>query len=84
MPHKKPVSDTYHPIGYGENEQHLGKEKKPGNKEVDGPQAGIGGEEGSRICGQAGPELLGGSASTRILGQSVDEQLAKPLPPSSE
>ncbi|CAF0983239.1 unnamed protein product [Adineta steineri] len=84
MPHKKPSADLYHPIGYGDNEQHLGKTKVVENKETTGPQAGLGGEKGSKICGQAGPELLGGSASTRILGQSVDEQLKKPLPPSSE
>ncbi|CAF0810466.1 unnamed protein product [Adineta ricciae] len=84
MPHKKPVTDTYHPIGYEENQQHLGQREKPKDKEVEGPQAGLGGEKGSKICGQAGPELLGGSASTRILGQSIDEQLTKTLPPSSE
>ena len=60
MPHKKPSTDVYHPIGYGENEQHLDKSKVTGNKEVPGPQAGVDGEEGSRICGQAGPEILGG------------------------
>jgi hypothetical protein len=60
MPHKKPPTDVYHAIGYGENEQHLGKQKVTEAKEVAGPQAGLGGEKGSRICGQAGPELLGG------------------------
>ncbi|CAF0804056.1 unnamed protein product [Rotaria sp. Silwood1] len=84
MPHKKLPNDVHHRIGYAENEQHLGKPKVTKNKEVAGPQAGLGGEEGSKICGQGGPELLGGSASTRILGQSVDEQLKTPLPKSSE
>jgi len=60
MPHKKQPTDIYHPIGYGKNEQHLGKSKIHENREITGPQAGLGGEEGSRICGQAGPELLGG------------------------
>jgi hypothetical protein len=60
MPHKKQSTDIYHPIGHGENEQHLGQSKKPEIKEVAGPEAGLDGEEGSRICGQAGPELLGG------------------------
>ena len=60
MPHKKIPTDLYHQIGYGENEQHLGKPKITGNKEVPKPQAGLHGQEGSRICGQGGPELLGG------------------------
>ncbi|CAF2691319.1 unnamed protein product [Rotaria sp. Silwood2] len=60
MPHKKLPSDTYHSIGYAENEQHLGKPKVSENKEVAGRQAGLGGEKGSQICGQSGPELLGG------------------------
>ena len=61
MPHRaKPKSDVQHPIGYGENEQHMGGGKVSGNKAVPGPQAGLDGEKGSRVCGQAGPELLGG------------------------
>ncbi len=60
MSKKHHKTDLQHRIGYGENEQHLGKSKVIGNKEVPGPQAGLNGEEGSRICGQAGPELLGG------------------------
>jgi hypothetical protein len=60
MPHKKPSTDVHHKIGYGKNEQHIGKPKVTGSKEVAGPQAGVGGEEGSRICGQSGPEILGG------------------------
>ncbi len=60
MPHKHPSADLQHRIGYGKNEQHLGQSKEPEDKEVSGPQAGLDGEEGSRICGQAGPELLGG------------------------
>jgi hypothetical protein len=59
MPHKKPPTDIYHRIGHGPNEQHVGKPKVSDNKSVE-PQAGLSGEEGSRICGQAGPELLGG------------------------
>ncbi|CAF0832599.1 unnamed protein product [Rotaria sordida] len=84
MPHKKLPSDVEHKIGYAENEQHIGKPKVTENKEVAGPQAGLDGEKGSKICGQGGPEILGGSASTRVLGQSVDEQLKTSLPPSSE
>jgi hypothetical protein len=60
MFHKKPANDIQHPIGYGENEQHIGKPKITDTKEVSGPQAGLDGEEGSHICGQAGPELMGG------------------------
>jgi hypothetical protein len=60
MPHRKQPTDVYHSIGYGKNEQHLGQSTVSGNREMAGPQAGLDGEEGSRICGQAGPELLGG------------------------
>jgi hypothetical protein len=60
MPHKHPPTDLQHRIGYGKNEQHVGQSKEPEDKEVLGPQAGLDGQEGSRICGQAGPELLGG------------------------
>jgi hypothetical protein len=60
MSKKHAKTDVYHRIGYGEDEQHVGKSKITGTKEVSGPQAGLHGEEGSRICGQAGPELLGG------------------------
>lgn len=60
MSHKKRNTDLYHSIGYEANQQHLSKTQKPKDREVPGPQAGLGGEEGSRICGQAGPELLGG------------------------
>ncbi|CAF2973367.1 unnamed protein product [Rotaria sp. Silwood2] len=81
MPHKKLPSDTYHSIGYAENEQHLGKPKVSENKEVAGPQAGLGGEKESQICGQSGPELLG---VHELFGQSVDEQLKTSLPQSSE
>jgi hypothetical protein len=56
------------------------------------------GQPDSHISGQGGPEILGGkfcnylcinsffitgSASTRITGQSVDEQLRNPLPTNS-
>ncbi len=60
MPTKAPKADLYHPIGYGEGEQHFGKSKITKTKEVPVLQAGLNGEEGSRVCGQAGPELLGG------------------------
>ena len=60
MPHKKPAADIEHPIGYGKDEQHVGKAKITDHREVTGPQAGLGGEKGSQVCGQAGPELLGG------------------------
>ena len=58
MSHKNCQADLYHPIGYHANEQHLGQNRVIETKET--PQAGLNGEEGSRICGQAGPELLGG------------------------
>jgi hypothetical protein len=60
MPHKKPATDIYHKIGHGPNEQHVGKPAVSGDGKAASPQAGLDGEEGSRICGQAGPELLGG------------------------
>lgn len=50
MSHKNRPTDRYQ-----SNEQHLGK-----SRVTETPQAGLNGEEGSRICGQAGPELLGG------------------------
>jgi len=37
MSKKHHKTDLHHRIGYGENEQHLGKSKVIGNKEVPGP-----------------------------------------------
>jgi hypothetical protein len=53
-------SDVYHAIGFEENQQHVGKSEPPSNKEVVQPQAGVKGEEGSKVSGQGGAELLGG------------------------
>lgn len=52
--------DLYHPIGYGQNEQHLDQNKVIEDRRTSAPQSGLNGEKGSRICGQVGPELLGG------------------------
>ena len=60
MPHKNPKADLYHAVGYGQNQQHLGQSKVTDDKQTSVPQAGLNGEKGSRICGQSGPELLGG------------------------
>jgi len=53
-------SDIYHAIGFEENQQHVGKSEYPSSKEVIRPEAGIRGEEGSKVSGQGGAELLGG------------------------
>lgn len=78
MSHAK--SDLQHPIGYDKGEQHVGKPKVDKQEEQTlPPQAGTHGQPDSHISGQTGPEIMGGSASTRVTGQSVDEQLKKPL-----
>jgi hypothetical protein len=74
-------TDVNHPIGYNPGEQHLGKSKIDSREDNLPPQAGTHGQPDSHISGQGGPEILGGSASTRVIGQSVDEQLKNPLPP---
>ncbi|CAF1168423.1 unnamed protein product [Adineta steineri] len=70
-------------IGYNAGEQHLGKPKVDCHENNLPPQAGTHGQPESHISGQGGPEILGGSASTRITGQSVEEQLKNPLPTHS-
>jgi len=82
MSNKK--ADLDHPVGYNPGEQHLGKSEINSSKSDLPPQAGTHGQPDSHIAGQKGPEILGGSASTRILGQSVDEQLRTELSTKSE
>lgn len=72
-------TDLNNRIGYNTDEQHVG-EQGNSSKNDHGPHAGRHGEPDSHIAGQSGPEILGGTASTRILGQSVDEQLHSQLP----
>ncbi|UJR09275.1 hypothetical protein I4U23_013520 [Adineta vaga] len=82
MSDKKP--DLTHPVGYNPGQQHLGKSKIDSHEDGLPPQAGTHGQPDSHIGGQSGPEILGGSASTRVVGQSVDEQLKNPLPPKND
>lgn len=82
-------------VGYNSGEQHLGKSHVDSHQSSTQPQAGLHGQPDSHVSGQSGPEMLGGlflmkeiqwisfrlgSASTRVLGQSVDEQLHSSLP----
>jgi len=77
-------ADVVDSVGYSAGEQHFGKSKDGSSGSDLPPQAGTHGEPDSRISGQKGPEVLGGSASTRVLGQSVDQQLKTELPTKSE
>ncbi|CAF1062309.1 unnamed protein product [Rotaria sordida] len=81
MSNKK--TDLHHPVGYDDGEQHVGKSKVDPREDKLPPQAGTHGQPDSHISGQSGAEILGGSASTRVTGQSVDEQLKFPLPNNS-
>ncbi|CAF0986156.1 unnamed protein product [Rotaria sp. Silwood1] len=76
-------TDLYHTVGYDRGEQHVDKSKVDSREETSAPQAGMHGQPESHISGQGGAEVLGGTASTRITGQSVDEQLTTQLPTHS-
>ncbi|CAF0995970.1 unnamed protein product [Adineta steineri] len=77
-------TDVVHPIGYKTGEQQIDKSDTNSSGSNLPPQAGTYGQPDSHISGQGGPEILGGSASTRILGQSVDAQLNTMLPPKND
>ncbi|CAF1464588.1 unnamed protein product [Didymodactylos carnosus] len=68
----KKASDIQHPIGYADGQIHLGKDHV---KEADASNGSKVDHGGSKIPGQGGPEILGGSSSQRITGQSIEQQL---------
>ncbi len=53
-------SDVYHAIGFKKNQQHAGKSEPSSNEEAIRPEAWVKSEEGSKVSGQGGAELLGG------------------------
>ncbi|CAF0971556.1 unnamed protein product [Didymodactylos carnosus] len=76
----KDKTDVEHKVGYGSGEVHVGKEDASTNEKERRPEAGEKGEEESHISGQGGREILGGTSSTRVLGESVSQQLNNPTP----